>query len=67
MDVDGSGALDEDEIKQVLMAGNDGFIPSDIDIRGLMDEIDADGNGVVDLEEFEVLIRHILTAMLESN
>jgi len=55
VDTDGSGAIDEEELKAAFGSGNDlGFsLPSDMDIKDLMNEIDADGNGEIELEEFE--------------
>ena len=30
--------------------------PSDEDVKQIMNELDADGNGVIDVQEFEVLM-----------
>jgi calmodulin len=37
--------------------------PSDSDVSEVMKELDANGDGKISLDEFEVLIRQVLTLM----
>lgn len=69
VDTDNSGFIDEAELKQVMIqvSGEVGCpSPSDADVSEVMKELDADGNGKIDLEEFKVLIRQVLTLMTSS-
>ena len=66
VDTDNSGFIDETELKQVMIqvSGEVGCpSPSDADVSEVMKELDADGNGKIDLQEFEVLIRQVLSLM----
>eukprot|EP00591_Stephanopyxis_turris_P001842 CAMPEP_0195520156 /NCGR_PEP_ID=MMETSP0794_2-20130614/16281_1 /TAXON_ID=515487 /ORGANISM="Stephanopyxis turris, Strain CCMP 815" /LENGTH=850 /DNA_ID=CAMNT_0040649447 /DNA_START=370 /DNA_END=2922 /DNA_ORIENTATION=+ len=49
-DLDGSGYLERDEIESALASS--GVIASELAINTVMDEIDTDGDGKVDFEEF---------------
>jgi calmodulin len=40
--------------------------PSDSDVSEVMKELDANGDGKISLDEFEVLIRQVLTLMTNS-
>ena len=51
VDADGSGALDREEVRQVLIQM--GRPEEDIDLDAAMEELDADGDGEVDFGEFE--------------
>ncbi|KAJ1452691.1 hypothetical protein M885DRAFT_422485, partial [Pelagophyceae sp. CCMP2097] len=55
MDLDGSGAVDAQELK-VLMKGITGKTLSDGRCRGLVREIDADGSGCIDFDEFVLIL-----------
>ena len=66
VDTDNSGFIDETELKQAMIqvSGEVGcHSPSDADVSQVMKELDADGNGKIDLQEFEVLIRQVLSLM----
>lgn len=66
VDTDGSGTIDEEELKAAFLHGNDavGFpLPDDVDISEVFNQLDADGSGEIDLEEFEGFIRHVLELM----
>ena len=66
VDVDGSGFIDEPELKQVMasVAGDIGMdSPSDSDVRDVLKELDANGDGKISLDEFKVLIRQVLELM----
>eukprot|EP01043_Picozoa_sp_COSAG02_P029571 COSAG02_NODE_1846_length_10682_cov_3.066900_1_plen_3275_part_01 len=51
VDADGSGALDRDEVRQVLILM--GRAEDEIDLDAAMAEIDSDRSGEVDYQEFE--------------
>ena len=51
VDVDGSGALDRDEVRQVLILM--GRSEDEIDLDAAMEEMDDDRSGEVDYQEFE--------------
>ena len=50
MDTDKSNAIDADELKRLVQLL--GLPSGDGDVQQLLNEIDTDGNGVVDLDEF---------------
>ena len=52
-DKDGSGIIERDELSDWLSAG--GIIPENI-VSELIDEADIDGDGNIDLNEFEALL-----------
>lgn len=56
LDVDGSGALDRDEVQMLAAAG--GKALSDRQLSDAMKEMDKDGSGEVDFEEFEQWWQH---------
>merc|ERR1711998_38152 len=49
-DTDGSGAIDAKELKIAMQAL--GFEPTSDEIAKMMNDIDADGNATVEIEEF---------------
>jgi len=49
-DADGSGAIDEKELKQALDAM--GYKPSDDDVKAMIAEVDADRSGKIEWSEF---------------
>lgn len=68
VDADGSGYIDYTELRQVLAnvsAECGAPPPTTTDVLDLMSELDTDGNGQIDLEEFEVLIRKQLSMTTE--
>ena len=50
VDADGSGSLDKDELKTVLLRM--GRVEAELDIDAVMAEVDDDGSGDVDFREF---------------
>ncbi len=40
--------------------------PTDEEVKGVLDQLDTDHSGTVELKEFEVLIADLLKAMLEQ-
>ena len=50
MDKDKSGAIDATEVRDLMLML--GMTPTMADVQDLVREIDVDGNGVVDFEEF---------------
>ena len=69
VDEDGSNSLDRSELRAVAM--NVAFdmsikTPTDGDVEAILDEIDTDGDGVVDKDEFFVLIQRVLKTMYDS-
>ena len=66
VDTDRSGEIDEGELKTVMgmMSKSMGTPkPSNRQVEMLYKELDTDGNGMVDFEEFMVLIRKSLEAV----
>jgi len=55
-DKDGSGSIDKDELSAVFKAC--GQNPSDKELDILMKQVDLNGNGAVDFEEFLTLMRN---------
>ena len=41
--------------------------PSKEDVKEVMDHLDSDHNGTIDFEEFTVLIKDVLQAMVSDN
>lgn len=69
VDEDDSGFIDEDELKEVMIQVSAQVgcpAPTDEDVIKVMKAYDADGNGVIDLEEFEVLIKSVLSSMISK-
>jgi Ca2+-binding EF-hand superfamily protein len=69
VDSDRSGQIDGNELEKVMVQiacdmGADP--PSREDVLEVMDHLDADKSGKIDFEEFKVLIRDVLEAMLEE-
>lgn len=56
-DKDGGGTISHDEIKEILM--RDQKIDENV-WKEIVKEVDADGNGEIDFEEFEVMMKNIL-------
>lgn len=54
IDVDGSGAVDKDELRYMLCKCT-GSLPTDEEVEIMMREIDSNNNGMVDFEEFAVI------------
>ena len=67
VDTDGSGEIDSKELGKVMIkiANQMGTIPpSKEDIKEMFDNIDTDHSGEIDFNEFQVLIKSILTGMM---
>mgnify|MGYP000211461480 FL=1 len=66
VDADGSGFIDEPELKQVMtsVASDIGMdTPTDSDVADVLRELDTNRDGKISLEEFKVLIRQVLELM----
>lgn len=69
VDSDGSGFIDEPELKTVMtgVARDIGMPePSDSDVREVLRELDANKDGRISVDEFKVLIRQVLELMKEG-
>ena len=69
-DEDNSGEIDLMELRQVLLKFSSLFTkdpPTEEDIEEIMANLDSHGKGVLDFNEFILLIKDILYAMLEAN
>ena len=69
-DEDNSGDIDLMELRQVLLKFSSLFTkdpPTEEDIEEIMANLDSHGKGVLDFNEFIILIKDILYAMLEAN
>src|SRR5690349_11042252 len=65
-DKDHSGHLDKKELKEALiMVSNDcgTIVPDDQVISELIEALDEDGNGFLDIDEFKVLVEELLKAI----
>lgn len=54
-DTDGSGAIDAKELKEALRCL--GFEATNADVKAMMTELDLDGSGNIDLDEFMIMMR----------
>jgi Ca2+-binding EF-hand superfamily protein len=69
VDSDKSGQIDGTELEKVMVQiANDmgAEPPTKEDVVEVLDHLDADKSGKIDFEEFKVLIRDVLEAMLEE-
>ena len=69
-DEDNSGEIDLMELRQVLLKFVTLFTkdpPTEEDIEEIMANLDVHGKGLLDFNEFILLIKDILYAMLEAN
>ena len=69
VDTDGSGFIEEAELKVVMssVARDIGMPePSDSDVSEVLRELDTNRDGRVSQEEFKVLIRQVLELMLQA-
>ena len=68
VDSDHSGTIDASELEKVMVqiASDMGADPpTKEDVIEVMEHLDADKSGKIDFNEFKVLIRDVLEAMLE--
>ena len=69
-DEDGSGEIDLMELRQVLLKFCSLFTkdpPTQEDIEDIIANLDSNGSGLLNFDEFLILIKDILYAMLEAN
>ena len=69
-DEDNSGEIDLMELRKVLLKFASIFTkdpPTEEDIEEIMANLDSHGKGMLDFNEFILLIKDILYAMLEAN
>ena len=67
VDTDKSGQIDQDELSKVMaqIAGDLGSEPpSDQEVKEVLTHLDTDKSGKIDFNEFLVLIRDVLKAMI---
>jgi Ca2+-binding EF-hand superfamily protein len=68
VDADHSGSIDATELEKVMVQiatdmGADA--PTKEDVAEVLDHLDTDKSGKIDFNEFKILIRDVLEAMLE--
>ena len=69
VDTDHSGEIDEKELTQVMQqisADMGAEPPSAEDVKEVMEHLDTDKSGQIDFNEFKVLIKDVLKAMVEE-
>ena len=67
VDTDNSGQIDASELEQVMIQISSDMgadAPSKEDVMQVLDHLDEDKSGKVNFDEFKVLIRNVLEAML---
>ena len=70
VDVDKSGTIDATELEKVMVqiASDMGAEPpSKEDLQEVLEHLDTDKSGKIDFNEFKILIRDVLEAMLDSD
>ena len=70
VDTDKSGQIDESELEKVMaQISNDmgAEPPSKEDVKEVLEHLDTDHSGKIDFDEFKVLIKDVLTAMIEDD
>ena len=70
VDTDKSGQIDGSELEKVMVqiASDMGADPpTKEDVMEVLEHLDEDKSGKIDFEEFKVLIRDVLEAMLDEN
>ena len=69
IDKDKSGKIDEAELEKVMsqIAGDMGAEPpTKEDVKHVFTRLDTDNSGLIDYDEFKVLITDVLKAMIED-
>jgi Ca2+-binding EF-hand superfamily protein len=69
VDIDKSGSIDGNELEKVMIqiaADMGADPPSKEDVMEVLEHLDADKSGKIDFDEFKVLIKDVLEAMLED-
>ena len=70
VDIDKSGQIDAQELEKVMgqIASDMGAdAPSKEDVTEVLQHLDADNSGKISFDEFKVLIRDVLEAMIEQD
>ncbi len=68
VDTDKSGLIDEEELTKVMTQISEDMDtepPSREDVKRVLDHLDTDHSGKIDCDEFRILIREVLSALLE--
>ncbi len=68
MDTDKSGLIDEEELTKVMTQISldmETEPPSKEDVKKVLDHLDANHSGKIDCDEFKILIREVLSALLD--
>jgi len=66
VDKNGSGAIDKEELREALtIVAKDAemSLPTESEVEGVLKALDTNGNGTLDLVEFEALIYDVLVAL----
>ena len=68
VDTDRSGLIDEEELREVMTQISldmETEPPSKEDLKKVLEHLDSDHSGKIDCSEFKILIREVLSALLE--
>ena len=68
VDTDRSGQIDQEELEKVMTQISQDMgaePPSKEDVKEVLEHLDTDHSGKIDFEEFRILIREVLSALLE--
>ena len=68
VDTDKSGLIDEEELTKVMTQISldmETEPPSKEDVKKVLDHLDADHSGKIDCDEFKILIREVLSALID--
>ena len=68
VDTDNSGSIDEQELEKVLAQISSDMgaePPTKEDVKEVLEELDEDHNGTIEMKEFKMLIKDILKALIE--
>ena len=69
VDTDNSGHIDDKELDKIMaQIANDmgAEPPTKENVKEVLKDLDSDGNGAINPEEFTKLIKNILTALVEN-
>ena len=68
VDTDKSGLIDEEELTKVMAqisSDMDTEPPSKEDVKKVLQHLDSDHSGKIDCDEFKILIREVLSALID--